>query len=102
MAAPRHQNILIRQSQRRRCQDVQVMRGAECFTDHRLLRAKIQIDGKSLGRKRASEPTSPRHLDVLMLKNENTNKAFNARMEEQLGKEWPTYTGAREGFGEGD
>ena len=103
VAAPRHQNlalvliiiILMRQGQRRRCQDVQVMRGAECFTDHRLLRAKIQIDGKILGRKRAREPTSPKHLDVLMLKNEDTCKAFNARMEEQLGKEWPTCTGVR-------
>ena len=54
------------------------MIGAECFTDHRLLRAKIQIYGKILGWKRAREPTSPKQLDVLMLKNEDTRKAIDA------------------------
>ena len=38
------------------------MGGAQCFTDHRMLRAKIRIDGNVLGQKRASEPTSPNVL----------------------------------------
>ena len=34
--------VLMRQSQRR-CMDVQVMRGAECWSDHRMVRAKMRM-----------------------------------------------------------
>ena len=35
--------VLMRASQRVHCRDVRVMRGANCWTDHRLVRAKINI-----------------------------------------------------------
>ena len=34
--------VLMRQNQRKLCNDTQVMRGANCWTDHKLIRSKIQ------------------------------------------------------------
>ena len=94
-------HLLTRQGQRRRCHDVQVMRGAECFTDHRLLRAKIQIDSKVLGWKRASEPTSSNYL---MLKNEDTHKALTLGWRSSWGRSGLRVgvRGEVGGFGDGD
>ena len=36
--------MVMRASQRRLCTDVQVMRGANCWTDHLMVRAKVCID----------------------------------------------------------
>ena len=36
--------VLLRMNQRFYCTDVQVMRGATCWTDHKLVRAKLKID----------------------------------------------------------
>ena len=33
--------VMMRASQRRCCMDVQVMRGANCWTDHQMVRAKV-------------------------------------------------------------
>ena len=38
-----HDYIVMRQRQRRFCQDVTVLRRADCWTDHRLLRAKLVL-----------------------------------------------------------
>ena len=35
--------MIVRKAHRRRCLDVSVMRGADCNTDHRLLRAKLTV-----------------------------------------------------------
>ena len=35
--------VIMRQRQRRLCSDVSVVRSAECWTDHNLLRAKLQL-----------------------------------------------------------
>ena len=36
--------VLMREKQQFCCQDVQVMRGATCWMDHNLVRAKLKID----------------------------------------------------------
>ena len=36
--------VMFRSAQRRHCLDVQVMRGATCWTDHKLVRAKLRLD----------------------------------------------------------
>lgn len=36
--------VLMRARQRFCCRDVQVMKGATCWTDHKLVRAKLHID----------------------------------------------------------
>ena len=35
--------VVMRKSQRACCKDVQVMRGANCWTDHKLVRAKLSF-----------------------------------------------------------
>ena len=35
--------VLMRQNQRKLCNDTQVMRGADCWTDHKLIRSKLQL-----------------------------------------------------------
>ena len=35
--------IIMRQAQRRLCYDAAVLRTAECWTDHKLLRAKVKL-----------------------------------------------------------
>ena len=36
--------VVFRATQRFYCRDVQVMRGATCWTDHKLVRAKLRTD----------------------------------------------------------
>ena len=35
--------VVMRAEQRVVCRDVQVMRGANCWTDHKLVRAKLKV-----------------------------------------------------------
>ena len=35
--------LIMRKAHRRKCLDVSVMRGADCNTDHRMLRAKLVV-----------------------------------------------------------
>ena len=57
--------VIMRKRNRRKCLDVSVMRGADCNTDHRMLRAKIVVGGKKLFRRRV---VAVRRLDVAKLK----------------------------------
>lgn len=38
--------VMMRQSQHRQCLDIQVMRGADCWTNHRMVRAKVNVQVK--------------------------------------------------------
>lgn len=58
---------VVRQSQRRKCLDVSVMRGAECNTDHQLLRIRVNIGCKRVYKKPCACGQS-RKFDVLKLK----------------------------------
>ena len=55
--------IVMRASQRRFCTDVQVMRGANCWTDHKMVRAKLSVRPfHSQSRKRVTIPFAVHHL----------------------------------------
>ena len=48
--------IMMRQSDRKRCLDAAVMRGAECHTDHQLLCARVKVTEKGFHHKPAVRP----------------------------------------------
>ena len=54
----------MRKRTRRKCLDVSVMRGADCNSDHRMLRAKIVVGGKKLFRRRVVPEVAVRRWDV--------------------------------------
>ena len=79
--------IIMRKSQRRLCSDAQVMRGAECWSDHRMLRAKLLLGKKSYTK--SPLPKSPaKRLNVDDLKSDDTRDEFNRKMLEMLDQDW--------------
>ena len=81
--------ILMRQNQRRRCVDAQVMRGAECWTDHRMVRAKVLVEYNQPRRKQKSEPRGLNHLNMHQLRNEDVSSKFNKTLAKLMEKTWP-------------
>ena len=77
--------ILMRQSQRRRCIDVQVMRGADCWSDHKMVRAKLHLNWKPLPKKKG---TGSRLLNMRDLREESTRTKFNIKLEGRLNQKW--------------
>ena len=59
--------IIMRQSQRRRCQNIDVMRGAECHTDHKMFRARV-VCGLPKSFRKLPVERPPGRFDVLCLK----------------------------------
>ena len=53
--------IVMRQHQRKKCLDVQVMRGAECWTDHQMVRATANVDMGHTKKTRKKEARSRPH-----------------------------------------
>ena len=78
-----------------RCLDVSVMRGADCNTDHRLLRAKLTV-GRSRSFRRDCAGASVRRWDVARLQGssvdakgrETTRGRYLKRIEEKLLDSW--------------
>ena len=62
---------IMRQKDRARCIDAAVKRGAECNTDHQLLRIKVKVVGGRFYHKPRSNP--PKKFDVSALRNSTTN-----------------------------
>ena len=58
---------IMRTSHRRRCLDVSVTRGADCNTDHRMIRMKLIVGRKSFYKRRCKE-SSMRRWDVARCK----------------------------------
>ena len=86
--------VVMRQCQRERCFDVQVMRGATCWSDHRMVRAKVSVrmDRKLVGRKKERS----KKLNIGPLRNEEVQLAFDKMLGEQLDQQWPSSTSAQE------
>lgn len=63
--------VVMRADQRRCCRDVQVMRGANCWTDHRMVRAKLCLGVMRFGRKQSRPlPLAVHKLDSQQVRDE--------------------------------
>ena len=90
--------VIMRQSQRRNCEDAQVMRSAECWSDHRMVRARLSVMCRPK-RKQLSNPVcskGAKHLKVNELKTDNVRTAFNSKMAELLNQRWSSSLPAKD------
>ena len=78
--------VLFKQSQSRKCTNVEVKRNAECWTDHRLLEADIRI---RVTRKYNQIPKIKGKLDVALLR-PDTKEGYEKRLcyENTLRQQW--------------
>ena len=87
----------MRKGHTRKCLDVSVMRGADCNTDHRLLRAKVVVVvGKKKSFSRDAAGTAVRRWDVSKLKGKCVDErgretcmgSFVKSVNQRLQEEW--------------
>ena len=87
--------VIMRQSEHRKCIDVDVMRGAECHTDHQLLRMKLLVESVSKYRKPPAS-NAPQRFDVSRYKGDivddqgklTTKGIFQDRVAQRLKSKW--------------
>lgn len=92
--------VLMRSDQRSCCHDVQVMRGATCWTDHCMVRAKIVLDvGHRKFYPKPSRP--PRPFAVHCLKDDKVQEKFAERVSKLLHSDAAVGGSAGEGTTEG-
>ena len=78
---------IMRQSDRKRCLNATVMRGAECHTDHQLLCVKVRVSGKGYHRKPAIRP---KRFNVNKLSKESKELvAFQEEIVSRTQAKWP-------------
>ena len=87
--------ILMRQSQRKKCVDVQVMRGAECWSDHRMVRAKIRVDYRPQ-RKAKRGAGSMKQLNMSQLRCERVRSEFDNNLSQLLDRKWSACSSVQE------
>ena len=88
--------VIMRKRSRRKCLDVSVMRGADCNTDHRMLRTKVVVGRKKQFRRRAVPEVAVWRLDVTKLKarcvdesgRETSMGSFVRVVEQELQTKW--------------
>ena len=68
-----------------------MMRGAECWSDHRMVRARVQVrvDQCQKGRKKQTRNMKPK---VQMLHLEEVQVAFDGRLIELVDQSWQSCT----------
>ena len=76
--------IIMRRADRSLCYDVSVRRSAECWTDHKLLCAKL---GLKVKRHRAVR-RKKRKYAVTLLRDDGTREEFNAKASKLLSEGW--------------
>ena len=80
-------HMLVRQRDIQDVHSTRVMRGAECWTDHRLIRSKLALHIQAP--KRNNKLTTVKKLDINRLKDPSVKAAFNTDMEIALGQLTP-------------
>ena len=70
----------MRKSQRRLCNDVFVVRSAECWTDHKLLKAKLMLRESPKPKK----PVKRKRFAVSRLSDEKTGSSIGSVWRKQL------------------
>ena len=85
--------VIMRQNQRRCCVDAQVMRGAECWSDHCLVRAKLRMNNKS--RRRITQQNGrgkgTKHLNMNQLKSDDVSNSLKSRLSDLLSQRWSSH-----------
>ena len=81
--------VIMRKNQRRLCNDVFVMRSAECWTDHKLLKAKLMLRGPPKPKK----PVKRKRFAVSRLSDEKTREQYRKCVEEAGSGEWCSEAG---------
>lgn len=76
--------VITKQVDRNDVISTRAMRGADCFTDHVLLRSKIHLNLRKQYRKMRLKP--PGKLDVRKLKLDSVKKVFSQQLEEEFDK----------------
>ena len=74
----------MRQTQRNFCCDVTVMHSAECWTDHKLLRAQLRLQALT----KMSRKPSRKRFAVSVLRSESTQARYNEAVREEVGAGW--------------
>lgn len=77
----------MRQCQHKQYLDVQVMRGAECWSDHRMVRARVQVSAGS--RRQLDKIKKP---NMRILQSEELQAVFDGRLSELLDQSWASCT----------
>ena len=88
--------VIMRKRSWRKCLDVSVMRGADCNTDHKMLRAKVVVGRKKLFRRRDVPEVAVRIWNVAKLKGrcvdesgrETSMGSFVRVVEQELQTKW--------------
>ena len=66
------------------------MRGAECWSDHRIVRAKILVTSRSRGR--GKEPKKGnKHLNHNVLRTDDVRSAFDSQLSDMLDQRCAVY-----------
>ena len=76
--------VIIRKRDRRDIRVTKAMCGAECWTDHRLIVAKLDFHIQP--KRRPQGTKAPKRLNVKQLKTEQIQKSFSEILAEQLEK----------------
>ena len=87
--------VIMRQSQRRRCVDTQVMRGAECWSDHRMVRARILVTSRSRGRGKKPKKGA-KYLNHNVLRTDDVRSAFDSQLSDMLDQRWSSTLPAKD------
>ena len=77
--------IIMRRAQMKFCCDATVLHSAECWTDHKLLRAQLRLQAPST--KVAQVPSRKRFV-VSALCSEITQTRYNEAIKEEIGEDW--------------
>ena len=80
--------VLMRQNQKKLCIDAHVMRGAKCWSDHKMLRAKLAVAFSHLPRSKRSKSNSQKHFNYSYLKDENIRSEFDSKVADLLNQNW--------------
>lgn len=77
--------VIMRSNHRGLCTDVQVMRGAECWSDHQMVRAKLRFAFQPVRSGHGSGKCGMRRFSVSKLKVESCSEEYQMKLAESLG-----------------
>ena len=78
--------VLMRHPQRRYCTDVSVVRSANCFTDHHMVRARMRLDFPR--RHHRTPGTTRRPIAVQHLRDDDTRRQFHCDISASTSAAW--------------